>query len=309
MAVRATGANLNDIAIFMTVVDAGTIAGAARMCGLTRSAAGKAVARLEDRLGVRLLNRTTRALSLTDEGQSFYASSLRIFDAVDEAESSVAGSRSVPKGALRLSAPHAFGQRLIMPVIEEFLVRWPETRIEASFTDRMVDLLDEGFDLAIRFGGVAPDSRMVSRIIGRDRYVLVASAHYVAQHGRLRSLDDLANHPCLVFSNRDHRQRWRFTGSDGQWTIPSVQSRLRLDSGEALCNAVARNLGIALMPTFLVSEQIQAGQFVHLLPDVKTDEVEIRVIYTDRRLLNPRVRRFIDLLASNVKFGWQVGAD
>ena len=301
MPVRMTGAKLNDIAVFMAVVDAGSISGAARILGLTRSAAGKAVARLEDRLGVRLLNRTTRALSLTDEGQSFYASSLRILDAIEEAEASVTGSGGVPRGVLRLTAPHAFGQRLLMPVIEQFLVRWPETEIEASFTDRLVDLLDEGVDLAIRFGGIAPDSRMVSRILGRDRYVLVASADYVARHGRPHALEDLPNHPCLVFSSRSHRQRWRFESADGQFANVPVSSRLRLDSGEALHSAIGQDLGIALMPTFLVSDELRSGRFVLLLPDVKTEEVEIRVIYPNRRLLNPRVRHFIDLLTAGIR--------
>lgn len=296
-----SGAKLNDIAVFMAVVDAGGISAGARMSGLTRSAAGKAVARLEDRLGVRLLNRTTRALSLTDEGRSFYANGLRVIEAVEEAEASVTGSVGVPRGVLRLSAPHAFGQRLMMPVIERFLTLWPDAEIEASFTDRMVDLIEEGVDLAIRFGGIAPDSRMVSRMLGRDRYVLVASARYVAGHGRPRDLDDLANHPCIVFSNRGYRQRWRFEDADGRMVVVPIASRLRLDSGEALHSAVGRDLGIALMPTFLVSDELRSGRFVQLLPEARTEEVEIRIIYPQRRLLNPRVRHFIDLLTAEIR--------
>ncbi len=301
MTVRTSGAKLNDIAVFMAVVEAGSISGAARMSGLTRSAAGKAVTRLEDRLGVRLMNRTTRALSLTDEGQSFYANGLRIFEAVDEAEAGVTGSGGVPRGVLRLTAPHAFGQRLLMPVIEEFLARWPEAEVEASFTDRLVDLLDEGVDLAIRFGGLAPDSRMVSRLLGRDRSVLVASADYVTRHGRPGSVEDLANHACLLFSNRGHRQRWRFQTAEGQSGIVPVSSRLRLDSGEALHRAIGHHLGIALMPTFLVADELETGRFVRLLPYLKTEEVEIRIVYPHRRLLSPRVRHFIDLLIARLQ--------
>lgn len=294
-------ANLNDIAVFMAVAETGSFAAGARVSGLTRSAAGKAVSRLEDRLGVRLLNRTTRALSLTDEGRSFHAHGLRIIDAVDQAQASVASPTGVPRVVLRLSAPHAFGQRVIMPFIEKFLARWPEVQIEASFTDRLVDIVEEGFDLVIRFGGTTVDSRLVSRVVARDRYLIVASAAYVDLHGKPSSLDELADHPCLAFSSRGNRQQWRFQDRDGHWISAQVRSRLRLDSGEALHSAIARDLGIALMPNFLVGEDIQSGHFVHILPEIPTETVEISAIYPDRRLLDARVRQFIDLLATGLR--------
>jgi DNA-binding transcriptional LysR family regulator len=294
------GANLNDIAVFMAVADAGSFAAGAGVSGLTRSAAGKAVARLEDRLGVRLLNRTTRALSLTDEGRSFHAHALRVLEAVDQAEASVVSPSGVPRGVLRLSAPHAFGQRVVMPFIEKFLAQWPGTQIEASFTDRLVDVVEEGFDLVIRFGGFAVDSRMISRVLARDRYLLVASVDYVDRHGKPDSLDELREHQCLAFCSRGHRQQWRFADAAGHWVTAQVPTRLRLDSGEALHNAVGRNLGIALMPSFLVAQDVQSGHFVNLLPDVVTETVEISVIYPDRRLLDSRVRRFVDLLSSGL---------
>ncbi|MFB4373427.1 LysR family transcriptional regulator [Agrobacterium sp. CR_3] len=295
------GANLNDIAVFMAVADTGSFAAGARVSGLTRSAAGKAVARLEERLGVRLLNRTTRALSLTDEGRSFHAHGMHIIAAVDQAEASVASPTGVPRGVLRLSAPHGFGQRVIMPFIEQFLARWPETQIEASFTDRLVDIVEEGFDLVIRFGGTTVDSRLVSRVVARDRYLIVASAAYVDQHGKPDSLDELADHPCLAFSSRGSRQQWRFKNAEGHWVSAQIRSRLRLDSGEALHSAIARDLGIALMPNFLVGEDIQSGRFVHILPEIPSETVEISVIYPDRRLLDARVRQFIDLLATGLR--------
>ena len=294
-------ANLNDIAVFMAVAEAGSFAAGARISGLTRSAAGKAVSRLEERLGVRLLNRTTRALSLTDEGRAFHAHGLRIINAVDQAEGSVAGPTGVPRGVLRLSAPHAFGQRVIMPFIESFLARWPEAQIEASFTDRLVDIVEEGFDLVIRFGGTTVDNRLVSRVLARDRYHIVASARYIELHGEPRSLDELTCHPCLSFSSRGTRQQWRFKNADGNWISAQIRSRLRLDSGEALHSAVGRDLGIALMPNFLVGEDIQSGRFVHILPEIPTETVEISAIYPDRRLLDARVRQFIDLMAVGLR--------
>ncbi|EJN05347.1 LysR family transcriptional regulator [Phyllobacterium sp. YR531] len=296
------GANLNDIAVFMAVADTGSFAAGARATSLTRSAAGKAVSRLEDRLGVRLLNRTTRALSLTDEGRSFHAHGQRIVDAVDQAEASVISPTGVPRGVLRLSAPHAFGQRVIMPFIEKFLAQWPGVQIEASFSDRLVDVVEEGFDLVIRFGGTAVDSRLVSRVLARDRYLIVASADYISRHGKPNSLDELASHQCLSFSSRGNRQRWRFADSGGHWFTAQVRTRLRLDSGEALHNAVARDLGIALLPSFLVGQDVDSGRFIHILPKITTETVEISVIYPDRRLLDPRVRQFVDLLATGLQF-------
>jgi DNA-binding transcriptional LysR family regulator len=293
--------NLNDIAVFMAVADTGSFSAGAIASGLTRSAAGKAVSRLEERLAVRLFNRTTRALSLTDEGRSYYAHGLRIMDAVDQAEASVVSPTGVPRGVLRLSAPHAFGQRIVMPFIERFLAQWPNTQIEASFTDRLVDVVEDGFDLVIRFGGTAVDSRLVSRVLARDKYLMVASSDYVARHGQPESPADLSKHQCLVFNSRGYRQQWRLQGSDGEWKSAQVKSRLRLDSGEALRNAIDRDLGIALMPSFLVAEDIRSGRFIHLLPQITTESVEIRVIYPDRRLLDPRVRQFVDLLASGLR--------
>lgn len=295
------GANLNDIAVFMAVADAGSFAAGARVSGLTRSAAGKAVSRLEDRLGVRLLNRTTRALSLTDEGRSFHAHGLRVIDAVDQAEASVSAPTGVPRGILRLSAPHALGQRVLMPLIETFLDHWPGTQIEASFTDRLVDVVEEGFDLVVRFGGSAIDSRLISRVLARDKYLLVASVDYVKRHGKPGNLEDLRHHQCLAFYSRGKRQQWRFIDTGGHWVTIQVQNRLRLDSGEALHNAIGRNLGIALMPNFLVAGDVRSGRFVQLLPEIPTETVEISVIYPDRRFLDPRVRKFVDLMSSDMR--------
>jgi len=207
----------------------------------------------------------------------------------------------VPRGVLRLSAPHALGQRVIMPLIEKFLAQWPGTQIEASFTDRLVDVVDEGFDLVIRYGGIAVDSRLISRVLARDRYMLVASVDYVARHGKPHSLDDLGQHQCLSFYSRGRRQQWRFTDVEGHWVTLQVRNRLRLDSGEALHNAIGRNLGIALLPSFLVGEDVQSGRFLQLLPEVPTETVEISVIYPDRRFLDARVRQFVDLLSSDLR--------
>lgn len=294
-------ANLNDIAVFMAVVETGSFAAGGKATGLTRSAAGKAVSRIEDRLGVRLLNRTTRAMSMTEEGRSFHEHGLDILAAVEKAEESVAGPAGTPRGVLRLTAPQAYGQRVILPVMERYLARWPDTQIEASFTDRLVDIVEEGFDIAIRFGGTAADSRLVSRVVARDRSLLVASPAYLARRGRPAGPADLSGHQGLAFSSRGRRQSWRFRQVKDPWTTASFHSRLRLDSGEALRDAAVRGLGIAVLPEFLAREDIQAGRLVRLLSDFETEEAEITVLYPSRRLLEPRVRQFVDLFVSTLR--------
>ncbi|WP_437833104.1 LysR family transcriptional regulator [Sorangium sp. So ce1153] len=293
-------ANLSDILVFMAVVEEGSFIAGGQAMGLTRSAAGKAVNRLEDRLGVRLLNRTTRALSLTDEGRVFYDRGLQILAAVDDAEASVAGRSGTPRGLLRLTVPDAFGRLVVLPLLRRYLEAWPDIQVEVSFTDRLADIVEEGFDLAVRIGDAPPDTRLVSRVVARYRAMLCASPSYIAERGEPLSLDALAGHDCLIFSSRNRRQSWRFVGADGAWVKAQGRSRLRLDSGEALRDAAVAGLGIAFLPDFLVADDLSAGRLQQVLPDLEAEEVKIVTIYPTRRLLEPRVRRFIDLMVEEL---------
>ncbi|KYF50026.1 LysR family transcriptional regulator [Sorangium cellulosum] len=293
-------ANLNEILVFMAVVDEGSFIAGGQAMGLTRSAAGKAVNRLEDRLGVRLLNRTTRSLSLTDEGRVFYERGLQILAAVDDAEASVAGPSGTPRGLLRLTVPDAFGRLVVLPLLRRYLETWPEMKMEVSFTDRQADIIEEGFDLAVRIGEAPPDTRLVSRVVARYKAVLCASPSYVAQRGEPLSIDELAGHDRLIFSSRNRRQSWRFLGDDGSWVKAQGRSRLRLDSGEALRDAAVAGLGIAFLPDFLVAADLAAGRLQQVLPDLDAGDVKIVAIYPTRRLLEPRVRRFLDLMVEEL---------
>lgn len=293
-------ANLDDIQVFMAVADAGSFVAGGRAMGLTRSAAGKAVIRLEDRLGARLINRTTRTLSLTDEGRVFYEHGRQVLASVEEAEASVAGNSGTPRGVLRLTVPDAFGRLVILPVIAKYLAAWPDIQVEVSFSDRLTDIVDEGFDLAIRIGMTSPDSQLVSRVVAKHKAVVCASPAYLAKHGEPRDIDDLAVHDCLVFSSRNQRQGWRFPGEGGTEFKAHIRSRLRLDSGEALRNAAVAGLGIAYLPDFLVAEDLTTGRLRHVLPDLASGEVNIMALYPGKRLLEPRVRRFIDLLVEEL---------
>lgn len=293
-------ANLNDIQVFMAVVDAGSFVAGGQAMGLSRSAAGKAVIRLEDRLGARLLNRTTRTLSLTDEGRAFYERGLQILASVDEAEASVAGRNSTPRGVLRLTAPAAFGRLVVLPLIRKYLRAWPDIQVEVSLTDRLADIVEEGFDLAVRIGVTAPDTRLVSRVVARYKAVLCASPSYLAERGEPLDMDALAGHDCLIFSSRNQRQSWRFRGEGCSWVKAHGRSRLRLDSGEAIRDAAIAGLGIGFLPDFLVAEDLAAGRLQQVLSGLEADDVKIVTIYPDKRLLEPRVRHFIDLMVEEI---------
>lgn len=293
-------ADLNDIQVFMAVVDAGSFVAGGQAMGLSRSAAGKAVIRLEDRLGTRLLNRTTRTLSLTEEGRVFYERGLQVLASIDEAEASVAGQSGTPRGVLRLTVPDAFGRLLVLPVIGKYLAAWPEIQVEVSFSDRVADIVEEGFDLAVRIGVTTSDTRLVSRVVARYKAVFCASPSYIAGRGEPLDIDDLAAHDCLIFSSRNQRQSWRFRGEGSSWVKAQGRSRLRLDSGEAIRDAAMAGLGIAFLPDFLVAEDMAAGRLQPVLSDLETDDVKIVTIYPNKRLLEPRVRRFIDLMVEEL---------
>jgi DNA-binding transcriptional LysR family regulator len=294
------GANINEILLFVAIVDAGSFVAGGRAMGVTRSAAGKAFGRLEDRLGVRLLNRTTRTISLTDEGRNFYDHGLAVLRAVEDAEASVKGETGTPRGLLRVTMPDAYGRLLILPLIASYLAKWPDLQMEVSFTDRKADIVEEGFDLAIRIGEPPPDTRLVFRVVARYRWVLVAAPSYLAAHGEPQGLDEISNHARLIFSSRGQRQGWRFRDPDGAWAVARGRSRLRLDSGDALRDAAVAGLGIAFLPDFVVGHDLVAGRLMRVLPGLDGGEALITAIYPSRRFLEPRVRRFIDLLAKEL---------
>ncbi len=289
-------ANLDEIFAFMSVVDAGSFVGGGRAIGLTRSAAGKALARLETRLGVRLLNRTTRHLSLTDEGRVFYEHCTQILAALDEAEASVGQRTGTPRGVLRLTLPDAFGRLHVLPLLRDYLRTWSEVQVEVSFTDRVVDIVEEGYDLAVRIGDSNTDTRLISRLVAQYRAVVCAAPSYIEERGEPETLADLAKHDCLIFSSRTRRQSWRLRQDDGAWMKVEGRSRLRLDSGEAIRDAAIAGLGIAYLPSFLIDEDLASGRLEALLSSYETEAVRIMAIYPSRRHLPAKVRRFIDLM-------------
>lgn len=296
--------DISAIQAFVAIVDEGSMAGAARRLGLTRSAMGKALARLETRLDVRLLNRTTRRITVTDEGLRFHESCTRILADLAEAEASVRREQDKPMGTLRLALPEAYGRLRVLPVVQDYLRTWPELKAEISFTDRVIDMTEEGYDLAVRIGDVASDPRLFTRVIDRFHTVICASPEYLSRYGTPDAPEDLENHARLSFGKRGATIDWRLRTQAGRdITLPAGSARFVFDSAEAIRDAAVAGLGIAYLPDFLVRDALAGGRLVRLLPDTITQQVAVHLVYPDRRHLPARSRAFIDLMVNRNRTG------
>ncbi|MGF1507869.1 MAG: LysR substrate-binding domain-containing protein [Myxococcota bacterium] len=291
-----SGLNFSDVLLFIAVADGGSFVAGGRAHGLTGSAASKAIGRLEARLDARLFQRTSHSISLTDEGRTFYEHAQRVHEALQQAESSLSRGAGAPRGLLRLSLPDAFGRRVALPIVARYLELWPKVRVELSFTDRPVNLVEEGFDLVVRLGATSAPRGIISRVVSRFRAYLCAAPDYLERRGHPPHLEALTTHDCIVFRTSSRSQVWRFPGADGSRHRVPVTGRVRADSGEAIREAALRGLGIAYLPDFLIDEDIRSGRLVEVLPEVAHAESRTVALYPSKRHLEPRVRRFIDLL-------------
>jgi len=294
------GSKVNDILVFLSVVDTGSFVDGGRAFGLSRSTAGKAVARLEDAYGARLLNRTTRALEMTEEGRKLYEHGQAIRAAIEEADLSLAADAGIPRGTLRITAPDAVGRRILLPVVRRFLEKWPQMRVEIGFSDRVDNMIEKGFDLAIRVGVTSPGQGFISRTLLTDVPVLCAAPAYFEGGGRPLRAEQLDAFDLLLFADQGKNQGWRIRDEGGPWIRLQGHARLKLDSAEALREAALAGLGIALLPRLVVEEDLAAGRLEQVLPLVECGSVPIIALYPHKRLLEPRVRRFIDLLTEHI---------
>jgi DNA-binding transcriptional LysR family regulator len=291
--------NLAAMAIFVRVVEDKGFSSAAQALGLSKSAVSKHVAALENRLGVRLLNRTTRRLSLTDAGTAYFERAQKIVAEAEEADREVAMHQTTPRGQLRVNAPMSFGVRHIAPAIPEFQAKHPEVLIDLTLNDRMVDLVDEGYDLAVRITRLA-DSSLVARKLAPFRRVICASPGYFRQHARPVRPQDLKNHNCLIYTLTASPEEWRLQGAQGVETV-RVTGNLRCNNGDVLREALLAGVGIAPMPTFLVGDDLRSGKLEAVLMEWSDSQASINAVYPHGRLLQPKVRAFIDFLAA--RFG------
>jgi DNA-binding transcriptional LysR family regulator len=285
--------------IFVGIVEAGSISGAADRLGLAKSAVSRRLAELEARLGASLIQRTTRRLNLTESGRAFYARCVAILDDLDEAESAVSQAHGSLKGGLKVALPLSFGLLHLAPLIQEFLNLHPEVRFELDFNDRQIDLMQEGVDLAIRIAKLE-DSSLIARRLAPIRHVLCASPGYLARHGTPKAAADLVRHVCLAYSNVRDPGWWSYRGPDGLPGNVRVPVRLAASSGEFLMRAAIADEGLLLLPTFYVYEALHAGRLVRVLDEHVWPELSAYAVYPPTRHLSSRVRVLIDFLAGRL---------
>lgn len=284
-----------ELEVFVAVVEAGGIGAAADRLGLAKSAVSRRLAELETRLGVTLIHRTTRQLNLSDDGRAFYERSVAILADLDEAEAAVRQAHGALTGRLRVTLPQSFGLLHLAPLILAFMQRHPELRFELDFNDRQVDLLQEGYDLAIRIARLE-DSSLIARRLAPIRSGLYASPDYLARRGIPTTAAELQQHACLVYSNPREPDLWTYTDPEGRPGSVRVSAHLTSSSGEFLLRAALDGQGLIRFPTFFVHQELQAGRLQAVLTDHGWPELSAYAVYPPTRHLSRRVRAFIDYL-------------
>ena len=288
---------LQEMAVFAKVVAAGSLSAAARELGSSPAVISRRLAALESRLGVRLVNRTTRTLNLTVEGSRYYEACTRVLADIQEADAEVAAGRVEPRGALKVALPASFGHQHVAPLIPKFAERYPKVELALSLSDRNVNVMDEGFDVAVCIADLR-DSSLAARRLAPNRRVVCASPAYLAAHGTPRTPEDLAKHSCLVVS--DFTANWEYKTRDGRSTSVRVQGRYACDNWEVLRQWALAGLGIALKSTWDVYRQLEDGSLVVLLPEYTFhSDVAIYAVYPHRRFLPAKTRVFIEFLAES----------
>lgn len=280
---------------FVAVVDAGSFVRGADALQTSKTAVSRLVGDLEQRLGVRLLQRTTRRLSLTTEGEQFLARCRDLLTEVEAAEAEVTRHAGELMGELRISAPFTFGLMQLAPLWPVFMDRHAKLTLDVTLTDRFVDLVDEGYDLAIRIAQM-PSSSLVSRLLARTRLVLCATPAYVQRHGAPAVPADLAVHPVFAYKLLTTGDVWNFEGPDGQAAPVKVNPRMRTNSGDSCLEAALQHHGIVLQPSFLVGQHLKTGALVEVLPAYRSTELGIYAVYPSRKQLAPKVRLLVDFL-------------
>jgi DNA-binding transcriptional LysR family regulator len=289
--------NLTDLRIFTRIVSTGSLSQAGRELNLSLAVVSKRLAALEDRLGVRLINRTTRRLNATQEGTEFFERCQRILLDLEEAEAAVTTGRESPKGLLRLTAAVGFGRRRLAPAIVGFAERHPDILIDLDLTDRTVDLVDSGIDIAIRTGALRDSSLIARKLVGNYR-VVVASPDYLARHGVPATPADLAHHACVNFSALG--DIWTFIGPNGPFQV-KIEARLRTNDGEVGHEWALAGAGLVMKSIWDVGDDIKAGRLVRVLADWPSPAAAIHALYPTSRHLSAKVRSFVDYVGEHLR--------
>ncbi|MCP1846205.1 MULTISPECIES: LysR family transcriptional regulator [unclassified Bradyrhizobium] len=285
---------LTSLTAFVRVVDTGGFSAAGRKLNMSTTMVSNHVQSLEDRLGARLLNRTTRKVSLTEVGQAYYDRCVQILADIEQADDIAGAQQSVPRGTLRIFTNTHLVQ-FLSPAVAEFLATYPEVKVDLTIGERNADLIDENYDLAVRMVP-PPDSSLIVRTIATWRHVLCCSHRYIEQHGKPTLLADLSARNCMRHANYPYGDEWRFADRKGTPAAVRVSGNLISNSGETLKLAALAGVGVFLAAGFLVRDELESGQLVRLLPEYRPVELTMNAVYPHRHHLSAKVRTFIDLL-------------
>ncbi len=291
--------------VFARVVHAGSFTTAAAELGMPKSTVSRKVSELEERLKARLLQRTTRKLSLTDAGRTFYDHCVRIVGEIEDAERAVSRLQATPRGLLRVTAP--VNTTFLGPIVSDYLKRYPEVRLELFCTARVVDLIEERFDLAIRTGALA-DSTLIAKSLGTAQWLLVATPGYLKKHGHPRAPADLKSHACLLFGVGTDSTTLRFENAEGPTQV-DVFARLMVSDMDVLHAAATAGLGIALLPSFRCVEDLPTRRLMRVLSDWNAPSTPVHVVYPSTRLVSPKVKTFVEHLHKRMTPSpWELGS-
>jgi DNA-binding transcriptional LysR family regulator len=290
---------IDAIAVFIAVADHGSFAAAARRLGRSPASVTRAVADLESRLGVRLLTRTTRAVSTTEAGQRFLGGAKRVLADLDEIERAAAGQGTAPRGELRLTAPILFGRLHVLPIVTEFLDRFPEVQAALALVDRPVDLVEEGLDVAVRIGALGESSAVATRV-GALRRIVVASPDYLARRGTPQRPADLTDHDVVAFSGIAGVEHWVFRVAAGDVNV-AIRPRLVVSTAEAAIDAARAGFGLTRVLSYQAAGDVARGSLLRVLPGYEGDEVPIHLVYPGGRHPPPKLRAFLDFTTPRLR--------
>ena len=291
---------LSEMEAFVRVVELGGFTDAARKMNVSKSAISKHVAALEARLGARLLNRTTRRVSPTEIGLAYFDRASRVLADAMEADAMAGAMQATPRGELRISGPLSFGVRHLAPAVADFLHAYPDVSARVTFDDRFVELVSEGYDAAIRIGSL-PDSSLMAKKLTDSAMTLIASPEYLTRRGAPKSVEALADHDLLHYSNLSSGNLWKLSGPGGAERQIRATGRLTFNNGDALLCAAERGLGIALSPAFISAGSVREGRVVEVLPEARPQPVGVWAVHPAGRFLQPKLRVFIDFLVERFK--------
>jgi DNA-binding transcriptional LysR family regulator len=299
--------DLNDIVVFTKVVETRSFTGAAELLGLPKSTVSRKLAQLEERLGVRLVQRTTRKLALTEIGQAYYERCARIVADVAAAEQLVTDMQATPRGRVRVTAPIDLSARYLGAICAGFAAANPDVTVELDATDRVVDLIEEGFDVAIRFGEL-PESTLIARRLCRIEILIVATPGYLARHGTPATIEELDDHERVLFTPNPRVQSWTLVDGDATYEF-GRPARFASNNVGAVRGAALAGTGISVLAEFMVSDDLAAGRLVPVLPRWRTRPIDVHAVYPARQNLPPRIALFLDYLARSLDpMPWELAA-